>query len=241
MYLGGNGLCWVTAVHAERPHVMELRRGATEGAIWESEPGEEHHSTTGELGGFWPRRGRGHCTVGVWFTAQGFDRSHPYRRLPGSFDPRAAWIFDGVGADEPIGDFGLVMGGAAGFEIDRFDYAAGTPPHALLLASASEGFSDNYDGLQADWLRSPYQRALQERLGPPAQGEVVQYARGTGGTVNPLVRSDLVFFETGDGGAVFSTGSIAWCGSLSHDGYRNNVSRITDNVLRRFAADEPIA
>jgi N,N-dimethylformamidase len=39
---------------------------------------------------------------------------------------------------------------------------------------------------------------------------------------------------------VFSTGSIAWCGSLSHQDYRNNVSRITDNVLRRFAADEPI-
>ena len=240
MYLGGNGLCWVTARHPERPHVLELRRGRTEGAIWESEPGEEHHSTTGELGGFWTRRGRGHRTVGVWFTAQGFDRSHPYRRLPGSFDARAAWIFDGVGADEPIGDFGLVMGGAAGFEIDRLDYQAGTPPHALLLASAAEGFSENYDGLQADWLQEPYQQALQQRLGPPAPGELIQYVDGADGTVNPLVRSDMVFFETENGGAVFSTGSIAWCGSLSHDGYGNNVSRITDNVLRRFAADGPI-
>jgi N,N-dimethylformamidase len=241
MYLGGNGLCWVTAVHPERPHVMELRRGDTEGAIWESEPGESFHSTTGELGGYWPRRGRGRQTVGVWFTGQGFDRSHPYRRLPGSFDPRAGWIFDGLGEDEPIGDFGLVMGGAAGFEIDRLDYGAGTPPHALLLASAAEGFSDNYDGLQADWLLPAHQRALQDRLGPPAAGEVVQYVRGAGGPTNPLVRADMVFFETGGGGAVFSTGSIAWCGSLSHQGYRNNVSRITDNVLRRFAADEPIA
>jgi N,N-dimethylformamidase len=240
MYLGGNGLCWVTSVHAERPHVLELRRGQTEGAIWESEPGEEYHATTGERGGYWPRRGRGHRTVGVWFTAQGFDRAHPYRREPGSFDPRAAWIFEGVGDDEPIGDFGLVMGGAAGFEMDRYDAWAGSPHHALVLASATEGFSDSYEGLAADWLQAPYQRALQDKLGPPAPGERVQYARGAGGPVNPNVRCDMVFFETPDGGAVFSTGSIAWCGALSHDGYDNNVARITGNVLRRFAADGPV-
>jgi N,N-dimethylformamidase len=33
---------------------------------------------------------------------------------------------------------------------------------------------------------------------------------------------------------VFSVGSIAWAGSLSHHAYRNNVSRITQNVLMRF-------
>ena len=30
-------------------------------------------------------------------------------------------------------------------------------------------------------------------------------------------------------GAVFSTGSTAWFGALSHDGYDNNVARITGN------------
>ena len=45
----------------------------------------------------------------------------------------------------------------------------------------------------------------------------------------------MVYFETPNGGAVFSVGSITFCGSLSHDGYRNNISRIVDNVLRRFA------
>jgi N,N-dimethylformamidase len=39
---------------------------------------------------------------------------------------------------------------------------------------------------------------------------------------------------------VFSTSSIAWCGSLSFNNYSNNVSRITENVLRRFAAEEPL-
>ena len=53
------------------------------------------------------------------------------------------------------------------------------------------------------------------------------------------VRGDMVFFEGPKGGAVFSTGSIAWCGSLSHNDYDNNVSRITENVLRRFDSCEP--
>ena len=50
-----------------------------------------------------------------------------------------------------------------------------------------------------------------------------------------LIRADMVYFETPNNGAVFSVGSITFCGSLSHGGYRNNISRIVDNVLRRFA------
>jgi N,N-dimethylformamidase len=42
------------------------------------------------------------------------------------------------------------------------------------------------------------------------------------------------YYETPAGGAVFATSSIAWSGSLSHNGYDNNVSRITGNVLERF-------
>jgi N,N-dimethylformamidase len=61
------------------------------------------------------------------------------------------------------------------------------------------------------------------------------------GSQSDRVRADLVFFETPAGGAVFSVGSIAWCGSLSHNDYENNVSRITANVLRRFADPEPFA
>ena len=39
---------------------------------------------------------------------------------------------------------------------------------------------------------------------------------------------------------MFSTSSIAWCGSLSHNDYDNNVSRIMRNVLDRFASPEPL-
>jgi hypothetical protein len=55
-------------------------------------------------------------------------------------------------------------------------------------------------------------------------------------------RADLVYREQPNGGACFSVGSLAWCGALTHRDGDNNVSRITDNVLRRFSgagSEEP--
>jgi N,N-dimethylformamidase len=49
----------------------------------------------------------------------------------------------------------------------------------------------------------------------------------------------MVFYETPNGGAVWSSSSIAWAGSLSHNRYNNNVSRITNNVLKRFVDPKP--
>jgi N,N-dimethylformamidase len=46
--------------------------------------------------------------------------------------------------------------------------------------------------------------------------------------------SDRASTEMPNGGAVFSVGSINWCGSLPTNDYDNNVSRVTENVLRRF-------
>jgi N,N-dimethylformamidase len=217
MYLGGNGFYWVTAVDPQRPHVVEVRRWGGIRA-WDANPGEYHLSTTGELGGLWRSRGRApQRTAGVGFTAQGLDTNQPYRRQPDSFDPRAAFIFAGIGNDELIGDFpSLVLNhGAAGFELDRADVALGTPPHALVVASSS-GYSDSYQHVVEEVLISDSRQ---------------------GGTVNPLVRADMVYFECPNGGAVFSTGSIAWCGSLSYNNYDNNVSRVTDNVLCQFIRD----
>ncbi len=50
-----------------------------------------------------------------------------------------------------------------------------------------------------------------------------------------VVRSDLVYIPIAGGGAVFSVGSMAWAGALSYGGYRNAVSKITENVLRAFS------
>jgi N,N-dimethylformamidase len=55
----------------------------------------------------------------------------------------------------------------------------------------------------------------------------------------PGCTADIVFYECPNGGAVFSVGSIAWAASLAHNEYVNNVSRMTANVLRRFADDAP--
>jgi N,N-dimethylformamidase len=219
MYLGANGWYWRIAWHSRLPGVIEVRRAEDGIRTWAAEPGEYYHSFTGEFGGLWRRNGRPpNVVVGLGFSAQGFDLSSYYRRQPGSRDPRAAFIFEGVD-DEIIGDFGLVGGGAAGLELDRADHALGTPPNLLVLAS-----SENHTDLIMVVV------------------EDVNITRpNLTGSQSELVRADLAFYETPAGGAVFSTGSIAWCGSLSHNGYANNVARITGNVLRRFLDPTPFA
>ena len=217
IYTGANGFYWRIAFHPEKEGIIEVRR-CNGTRNWVSPPGESYLSFDGQYGGIWRELGRApNRLVGVGFTAEGFDYSTEYVRQPDSFDPRAAFIFQGIDATELIGDFGSAGGGAAGFEIDRADFGLGTPPHALVLAS-SEGHSDNY-------------LAVLEDIG-------LNYP-GLGGTECETVRADLVFFETACGGAVFSTGSIAWAGSLAHNDYDNNVSRITENVLRRFLDSAP--
>jgi N,N-dimethylformamidase len=49
-----------------------------------------------------------------------------------------------------------------------------------------------------------------------------------------------VYFTTKAGGGMFSSSSIAWCGSLLENDCENNVSRMTENVLRRFMDEAPL-
>ena len=58
MYMGGNGFYWVITYSAEKPWVMEVRRGEAGVRAWQAAPGETTHSTTGEKGGLWRNRGR---------------------------------------------------------------------------------------------------------------------------------------------------------------------------------------
>ncbi len=219
MYMGGNGFYWITSLDPTGRFIEVRREHGTE--HWQGAPGETYHATTGEFGGLWRFRGRApQMLVGVGFTAQGFDRNSPFRRMPGSFDPRAAFIFEGLDEDALIGEHpSLVLDvGAAGSELDRVDYALGSPAHTLILAR-SFGHSDAYQHVVEEVNTSDSRQ---------------------GGTENVLVYADMAYLEYPNGGAVFSTASIAWSGSLSYNGYDNDVSRITENVLRRFAADEPI-
>lgn len=214
MYLGGNGWYWVTGVYSADPLVIEIRRGYSAVRCWESMPGEVTLVADGSIGGLWRHRGRAPQRLsGVGFCAQGWGHSEPYRRSAESYRPEVSWIFEGV-AEDPIGGYGVVMGGAAGDELDRADPGLGTPPDAVVLAS-SFGHSNFY------------QRSIEELpMNLPGHG---------GGEQDPQVHSDLVYFATPAGGQVFSVGSIAWSGSLLTNGGVNGVSRITDNVLARFS------
>ncbi|WP_172327896.1 N,N-dimethylformamidase beta subunit family domain-containing protein [Mangrovicoccus sp. HB161399] len=217
MYMGGNGWYWRVAFSDHYPGAIELRRAEDGIRPWISEPGEYYHSFTGEYGGLWRRIGRApNVMAGVGFVAQGFDFSSYYRRAPDADNPRAAFIFEGV-PDEIIGDFGLVGGGAAGIELDCINTDLGSPPNMLRLATSE--------------LHGSMMLLVNEEFGvvPPALG----------GDQNMQVRADMAFGETPAGGAIFATASIAWCGSLSHNGYDNNVSRITGNVLKRFLDPAP--
>jgi N,N-dimethylformamidase len=215
LYLGGNGFYWVTTVDPERGHAIEVRRGFAGVRAWTSEPGEQYHSMTGELGGLW--RFRGHSPqsiVGTGFSAySGLARARPYRRTKASYDPSVAFIFEGVD-DEIIGDFGLHSGGAAGWEIDSVDSGLGTPPHAVVLASSF----DHSSAFRPVIEECRELTAPSDVFGPPAP------------------RADLTYVAGPNDGAVFSVSSMTWCGSLSHNNYDNNVSRITENVLRAFSS-----
>ncbi|MEO0679598.1 MAG: N,N-dimethylformamidase beta subunit family domain-containing protein [Pseudomonadota bacterium] len=219
MYLGGNGYYWVTAACPDDPSCVEVRKLDVGSRAWQAEAGEGYLATTGERSGLWRSRGRApQKLVGLGFTTEGMDRAEPFERMPDSFHKRVAWIFDGIGDEELIGDFGLALGGAAGVELDRYDLALGTPPHTLLLAS-SINHTDNY----------------------PLVSEEISYAfPGRGGSQDPQVRGDMIYFNTANHGAVFAAGSIGWSQALPCKGGENNVGTIMRNVLNAFTRDGPL-
>ncbi len=219
-YLGGNGFYWKIALSPERPGVVEIRRG--EGGIraWAADPGEYYNQFDGQYGGLWRRNGRPpQKLAGVGFTAQGNFVGSYYRVLPEAKDTRVAWMFEGI-TDELIGDFGLSGHGAAGFELDRTDKKLGTPRHAIVIARSEKHPPD------APWVLVP-------------EEQLTHLVTLPGRPAKELIRADMTFFETPKGGAVFSTGSITFCGSLPHANFDNNISRLIDNVVRRFLDPTP--
>lgn len=216
MYLGGNGFYWVTSIDPRRPYLAEVRRGINGTRAWTSLPGELRHQTTGEQGGLWRYRDRSpNALVGVGFTAQSDsrDRAPGYRRTRVSFEPGYNWIFDGVSDADVIGAYGLSLGGAAGYEIDRHDPSLGSPERSAVLMTSQGMHPDSYLLVVED-------------------AEVM--IPNVTASANSRVRSDVVYLPYEGGGAVFSVGSCSWCGSLSHNSYDNDIYRITDNVLTAF-------
>jgi N,N-dimethylformamidase len=217
-YLGGNGFYWRVAHEPAAPHLIELRRA--EGGIrtWAAEPAEYYHQTDGQYGGLWRRNRRPpQMLVGVGFSCQAAFESTHYRRLPASRDPRFAWMFDGI-EEDVIGDYGLSGGGAAGFELDRADAMLGTPDGTVILARS--------------------ENPLPSFLTVPE--ELLHHTASINGEPIPdLARGEIVYFETPSGGAVFSVGSITFCGSLWRNEFEGSVSRLLENVVRRFETPTP--
>jgi N,N-dimethylformamidase len=169
-------------------------------------PYEMRHAFDGVDGGLWERCGRPSASlVGVTYGARGYAMEGSAPYRRLSDSLLPRAAFIFEGvANETFGDYGLLGGGAAGLEVDAITVERGTPAHALHLARADR--FPRYGSMIAEEYKA-------HAVGPVA---------------------DLVFFETPNGGAVFSVGSMAWVGALSHNAYENDVSRITENVLRRF-------
>ncbi len=213
-YLGGNGFYWRVARSPKLPGVLEIRRVETAIRTWAAEPGEYHHALDGAYGGLWRHADRPpQKLAGVGFSAQGMFEGSYYRRTPAATDPRVSWIFDGVKGDI-VGDHGFSGGGAAGFELDRADIRLGTPRNAVVVASSEKH---------------------QSHFVPVPEDILGLYSTVTDEIKERLVRADMTYMDTPNGGAVFSTGSITFCGSLPGNGHDNDVSRILFNVLNRFA------
>lgn len=214
VYLGGNGFYWRIAVSDTVPGVMEVRRA--EGGIraWATEPGEGFQVLDGQYGGLWRRNGRApQALAAVGFSAQGLFEGSPYRRTEASKQPEHAWIFEGVD-EEPIGDYGFSGGGAAGFELDRADFELGTPEDTVILAR-SEGHGPSFTVVPEEILS--------------------HIATVSGEPPKDLVRAEIVYSRLPSGGQIFATGSITFCGSLPQNGFDNGVSRMLENVIRRFS------
>jgi N,N-dimethylformamidase len=217
VYLGGNGFYWVTAVAADEPHVIEIRRYAGTGT-WQGEPGEDRLALSGERGGLWRMSGRPpQARMGVGFCGQGFDRGSAYRKTTAASSSRWSWIFSGVESESFGGGPALVLGhGAAGFEIDRADAEAGTPEHTVVLASA-DGFTDAYQtAIERTTAIAPWYGGSDQRSG---------------------LRADMAITPGPKGGAVFTTGSISYASTLCFNNNRSDTAAILANVIDGFLAD----
>jgi N,N-dimethylformamidase len=215
MYMSGIGLYWVTGLDEELGHTVEIRRSLGMSGGWYHKPGEGFLTTTGEKGGAWRERGlapQRYVGVGTaaFLAEDAVGRGGPFEMQPDSQNPRVAFIVEGLEDLKVLGDF---------------------------------------PNLVNDWGPVGYEAdRVDIYLGSPLHTLVIASAHsGTTDvlipcfeeTLAPNARADVAFFETSSGGAVFSTGSISWAGSLHHNDYHNDVARMTKNVLDRFLQPEP--
>ncbi|CAH0033151.1 unnamed protein product [Clonostachys rhizophaga] len=224
MYLGGNGFYWSIALKPANPHRIELRRGGQGVRTSYQEPGERHHAVNGQMGGLWRDLGKAaNHLVGIGCCGEGAGAGVPYcinSNLQEKHPKLGEWVFKGLlDASTPSDNFvfgrnalGGFGGGASADEIDRVDFKYGSPSNIIILGS-STGHPDTF-GLFPEDAGFPMTKVL--------------------GTQTNLIRSDMTYYETCGGGAVFSVGSISWYCALGFNNYDNDVAVITKNALLHF-------
>ena len=152
IYLGGNGLYWVTSLDADRPHLMEVRRwgGSQTCSVDEA---DRRHQFEDCLGGLWEESGRPpNRTVGVGFAGFGNGPSLEFVRTQDSYEPDIDWLFDGVPGDT-FGAGGL--NGGAGNEFDAFDPARPPPGRSVIVATARPDTPDHFGTFERHGVRAP--------------------------------------------------------------------------------------
>jgi N,N-dimethylformamidase len=208
-YLGGNGFSGTVAF---KDDLMELRRSPLEaGRTWDGPVAEQALSITNEPGGNLRNRGRGEFSlIGGAISLMGFDGARPFTRTSESFGPDCAWLFEDV-QEDTFGREGMVLGAAAGYEVDATDPHLGTSPDTIVVARA-DGFPDSYYHDPTRWYEGGDPELKSRRV------------------------AEMTLRRLSSGGLIFSASSVGWCGALPSDGSMNDVGRITRNLLKRLSS-----
>ncbi|MBU6245924.1 MAG: hypothetical protein KGP12_11985 [Actinomycetales bacterium] len=152
IYLGGNGLYWVTSLHPAKPHLMEVRRwgGSQTCSV---EPADRLHQYESCLGGLWAEQGRPpNALVGVGFAGFGAGASMTFTRTDASHAPDWDWAFAGV-AGEEFGSEGINTG--PGNEFDQWDASLPTPGQTTILATSTPSTPDHFGVFEHGPARAP--------------------------------------------------------------------------------------
>ncbi len=154
---------------------------------------------------------------GLTYSAVGIEKRAPYGIAPEARTERTEFLFKGSGHEDAtvVGDSGLLPDAAFGNLVDLTNFDFGTPRNTVLFASTrlAGGRLDSHVSCleEAGYPVRPYLEIQQ-----------------------PRIRSDLIYFDTSSGGAVFAVGSVNWIGSIASNNYDNNIAQMTRNALHGF-------
>lgn len=207
-YMGGNGFAATVAI---KDDLMELRRSSLEaGRTWDGSVADQTMAINNEPGGLLRNRGRGeHSLIGGAISLMGFDQAQPFTRTQASYNEECAWLFNGMEKDT-FGSDGIVLGGAAGYEVDATDHHLGTSPDTIIIAQAS-GFNEHFFQDITRWYEGGITELLSRRC------------------------AEMTIRFLSNGGLIFSASSVAWCGALPANEQINDVGRLTLNLLQRLS------